>query len=115
VKINSKDFLVQTGEKIKLKQRPTIVMPVYKSKEQYQLILREHIKELRSLQSLLYASNRHSILLIFQGMDSAGKDSAIKYIMSGVDPQGCQVFSFKHPSTTELQHDFLWRTTICLP
>ncbi len=114
-KINSKDFLVQTGEKIKLKKKPTIVMPVYKSKEQYQQILREHIEELRLLQSLLYASNCHSILLIFQGMDSAGKDSAIKHIMSGVNPQGCQVFSFKHPSTMELQHDFLWRTTICLP
>ena len=115
MKINSKDFLVQTGEKLRLKERPTIVLPEYKSKEQYQQILREHIEELRSLQSLLYASNRHSILLIFQGMDSAGKDSAIKHIMSGVNPQGCQVFSFKHPSAMELQHDFLWRTTICLP
>ncbi len=115
MKINSREFLVQTGEEIKLKKRPTIVMPVYNSKEQYQLILKEHIKELRSLQNLLYASNCYSILLIFQGMDSAGKDSAIKHIMSGVNPQGCQVFSFKHPSATELQHDFLWRTTICLP
>ncbi len=113
--INSKDFYVQAGEKIKLKNKPTIVAPVYKSKEEYHQILREHIEELRSLQSLLYASNSYSILLIFQGMDSAGKDSAIKHIMSGVNPQGCQVFSFKHPSAMELQHDFLWRTTIFLP
>ncbi len=115
MKFNSKDLLVQTGQKIKLKNKPTIVAPVYNSKDEYHQILREHIEELRSLQSLLYASNSYSILLIFQGMDSAGKDSAIKHIMSGVNPQGCQVFSFKHPSATELQHDFLWRTTICLP
>jgi PPK2 family polyphosphate:nucleotide phosphotransferase len=115
MKINYKDFFVKTGEDIKLKKRPTIVSPVYRSKEQYQQILGEHIEELRLLQGLLYASNSHSILLIFQGMDSAGKDSAIKHIMSGVNPQGCQVFTFKHPSTMELQHDFLWRTNICLP
>ncbi len=115
MKFDSRDFLVQTGKKIELKSIPTIVTPIYRSKEEYQEILREHVEELRSLQSLLYASNSYSILLIFQGMDSAGKDSAIKHIMSGVNPQGCQVFSFKHPSAMELQHDFLWRTTICLP
>ncbi len=115
MKFNSTNFLVQTGKKIELKSIPTIVTPIYRSKEEYQQILREHVEELRSLQSLLYASNSYSILLIFQGMDSAGKDSAIKHIMSGVNPQGCQVFSFKHPSAMELQHDFLWRTTICLP
>jgi polyphosphate kinase 2 (PPK2 family) len=63
----------------------------------------------------LYASNRYAVLLIFQGMDAAGKDGAIKHVMSGVNPQGCQVFTFKHPSSTELQHDFLWRTTRDLP
>jgi PPK2 family polyphosphate:nucleotide phosphotransferase len=63
----------------------------------------------------LYASNHYAILLIFQAMDAAGKDGAIKHVMSGVNPQGCQVFSFKHPSATELQHDFLWRTTRDLP
>ena len=66
-------------------------------------------------QSLLYADNRHALLLIFQAMDAAGKDGAIKHVMSGVNPQGCQVFSFKHPSATDLEHDFLWRTTRCLP
>jgi PPK2 family polyphosphate:nucleotide phosphotransferase len=64
---------------------------------------------------LLYASNQYALLLVFQAMDAAGKDGAIQHVMSGVNPQGCQVFSFKHPSATELQHDFLWRTTRCLP
>ena len=68
-----------------------------------------------ALQQLLYASNRYALLLIFQAMDAAGKDGAIRHVMSGVNPQGCQVFSFKHPSATELQHDFLWRTTRDLP
>jgi polyphosphate kinase 2 (PPK2 family) len=63
----------------------------------------------------LFASNRYALLLIFQAMDAAGKDGAIKHVMSGVNPQGCQVFSYRHPSATELQHDFLWRTTRDLP
>lgn len=115
MKINSKDFLVRERKKVKLKKWPTNVLPIYKSKEQYRQILAEHIHEMSSLQSLLYASNRHSLLLIFQGMDASGKDGAIKHVMSGVNPQGCQVFSFKHPSAEELEHDFLWRTTRCLP
>jgi PPK2 family polyphosphate:nucleotide phosphotransferase len=73
------------------------------------------VKKLSSLQNLLYADNHYSLLLIFQAMDAAGKDGAIKHVMSGVNPQGCQVFSFKHPSAGELQHDFLWRTTRDLP
>ncbi len=115
MKINSKDFLVKEGKKVELTKWPTIVKPVYKSKEQYKQLLRDHIEELRLLQNLLYASNRYSMLLIFQSMDAAGKDGSIKHVMSGVNPQGCQVFSFKHPSTEELEHDFLWRTTRCLP
>lgn len=115
MKINSKDFLVRPGKKVRLKKWPTNVSPVYKSKEQYHQILAEHIHEMSSLQSLLYASNQYSLLLIFQGMDASGKDGAIKHVMSGVNPQGCQVFSFKHPSAEELEHDFLWRTTRCLP
>lgn len=115
MKINSRDFLVRQGKKVKLKKWSTNVTPVYESKEQYHQILAEHIHEMSSLQSLLYATNRYSLLLIFQGMDASGKDSAIKHVMSGVNPQGCQVFSFKHPSIEELEHDFLWRTTRCLP
>ena len=113
--INSKDFRVQEGDKVNLKKWPTLVDPVYKSKEQYQKLLGEHVAELSSQQQLLYASNRHAVLLIFQAMDAAGKDGAIRHVMSGVNPQGCQVFSFKHPSAGELQHDFLWRTTRDLP
>lgn len=115
MKINLKDFRVQEGEKVKLKKWPTLVKPVYQSKEQYQELLGEQVEELSSLQQLHYASNRDAVLLIFQGMDAAGKDGAIKHVMSGVNPQGCQVFSFKHPSATELEHDFLWRTSQCLP
>ena len=115
MKINSKDFRVREGDEVSLRKWPTIVEPVYKSKEQYQKLLAEHVAQLSALQQLLYASNRHAILLIFQALDAAGKDGAIKHVMSGVNPQGCQVFSFKHPSAAELQHDFLWRTTRNLP
>ena len=115
MKIESKKFRVREGESVKLKKWPTKVKPFYKSKEDYKNILESHIKELIAQQSLLYADNRYSLLLIFQAMDAAGKDGAIKHVMSGVNPQGCQVFSFKHPSAEELEHDFLWRTTRCLP
>jgi PPK2 family polyphosphate:nucleotide phosphotransferase len=115
MKINPKDFRVREGDEVNLKKWPTMVDPVYKSKEQYQKLLEHHVAELSAQQQLLYASNRHAVLLIFQAMDAAGKDGAIRHVMSGVNPQGCQVFSFKHPSAGELQHDFLWRTTRDLP
>jgi PPK2 family polyphosphate:nucleotide phosphotransferase len=115
MRIDSKDFRVRPGEKVKLREWPTIVKPFCKTKEQYQTLLEKHIAELSALQQLHYASNRYALLLIFQGMDSAGKDGAIRHVMSGVDPQGCEVFSFKQPSAEELEHDFLWRTTRCLP
>ena len=106
MKINSKDFRVREEDGVDLKKWPTKVDPVYKSKEEYQNFSREHVAQLSSQQQLLYASNRYTVLLIFQAMDAAGKDGAIKHVMSGVNPQGCQVFSFKHPSPAELQHDF---------
>jgi PPK2 family polyphosphate:nucleotide phosphotransferase len=115
VKINSKDFRVRPGEKVKLRDRPTIVKPFCKSTKAYQELLREHVEELSSLQQLHYAANRYALLLIFQGIDAAGKDGAIRHVMSGVNPQGCQVSSFKQPSADELEHDFLWRTTRRLP
>ena len=115
MKINSNDFRVREGDRVNLRKWPTDVEPVYTSKEHYRELLAEHVAQLSALQQLLYASNRHAILLIFQAMDAAGKDGAIKHVMSGVNPQGCQVFSFKHPSPAELQHDFLWRTTRDLP
>lgn len=113
--INSKDFLVREGSDVNLKKWPTLIDPVCKSKEQYSELLDEHVAQLSSMQQLHYATNRHAILLIFQAMDAAGKDGAIRHVMSGINPQGCQVFSFKHPSATELEHDFLWRTTCDLP
>jgi PPK2 family polyphosphate:nucleotide phosphotransferase len=115
MKIEIKKFCVREGETVKLKKWPTKTKLIYKSKDDYKTILETHIKELSARQSLLYADNRHSLLLIFQAMDAAGKDGAIKHVMSGVNPQGCQVSSFKHPSATDLEHDFLWRTSHCLP
>jgi PPK2 family polyphosphate:nucleotide phosphotransferase len=113
--IHSDDFRVKEGDKINLRKWPTNVAAVYKSKAQYREILADHVARLSARQQLLYASNTYAILLIFQAMDAAGKDGAIKHVMSGINPQGCQVSSFKHPSPTELQHDFLWRTTQDLP
>jgi PPK2 family polyphosphate:nucleotide phosphotransferase len=115
MKISSADFRVREGDEVDLRKWPTVVKPVYKSKKHYQKLLGEHVAQLSALQQLLYASDRYAVLLIFQAMDAAGKDGAIKHVMSGVNPQGCQVFSFKHPSPIELQHDFLWRTTRDLP
>ena len=115
MRIHSKDFRVRSGKKLDLKKWPTIVEPYCKTKEQYQTLLKKHIAGLSALQQLHYASNRYALLLIFQGMDSAGKDGAIRHVMSGVNPEGCDVFSFKQPSAEELEHDFLWRTTCRLP
>jgi len=115
MKINSKDFRVREDDDVDLKKWPTLVDPVYESKEHYKELLTDHVTRLSAQQQLLYADNRHAILLVFQAMDAAGKDGAIRHVMSGVNPQGCQVFSFKHPSAEELQHDFLWRTTRDLP
>jgi polyphosphate kinase 2 (PPK2 family) len=115
MKISSKDFRVKEGDEVDLGKWATKVEPVYESKDHYHKLLEEHVAQLSSLQQLHYASNRYAVLLIFQAMDAAGKDGAIKHVMSGVNPQGCQVFSFKHPSPAELQHDFLWRTTRDLP
>ena len=115
MKINSKDFRVRPGKQVALKDWPTIVQPVCKSKKRYKKLLEEHVDELSSLQCLHYASSRYALLLIFQGMDAAGKDGAVRHVMSGVNPEGCEVFSFKEPSPEELKHDFLWRTTCRLP
>jgi len=115
MKINTRDFCVQAGKNVKLEKWPTRVQPVYQSRKEYRELLAKHVEELSAQQQLQYASDSYAVLLIFQAMDAAGKDGAIKHVMSGINPQGCQVFSFKHPSTAELDHDFLWRTTQCLP
>ena len=115
MKINSKDFRVPAGHQVKLNKWPTKGKPVYKSKKEYGKLLEEHVEKLSSLQRLHYASNHYALLLIFQAMDAAGKDGSIRHVMSGINPQGCEVFSFKQPSAEELQHDFLWRSTCRLP
>ena len=115
MKINLKDFRVRPGTKVKLNQWPTTVKPFCKSKKRYEKLLEAHVEQLSALQQLHYASHRYALLLIFQGMDASGKDGAIRHVMSGVNPQGCEVFSFKQPTADELEHDFLWRTNRHLP
>ena len=115
MKIEAKAFRVREGEKVRLKKWPTKVKPFYKSKEHYQKLLEARTKEMSERQSLFYAHDRYALLLIFQAMDAAGKDGAIKHVLSGINPQGCEVFSFKKPSDEDMAHDFLWRTTRCLP
>ncbi|HEY9281833.1 MAG TPA: ADP-polyphosphate phosphotransferase [Eoetvoesiella sp.] len=115
MKINIKNFYVRENTAVELDKWPTLSKPFYSSKDEYKDSLDTQVEELKDQQELLYASNKYAVLLIFQAMDAAGKDSTIEHVMSGVNPQGCQVFSFKQPSALEQQHDFLWRTTIRLP
>jgi PPK2 family polyphosphate:nucleotide phosphotransferase len=115
MKIRVADYRVPEGEAVDLAKWPTEVRAVYKSKDDYKRLLSDNVAELSAFQELNYAADRYALLLIFQAMDTAGKDGVIRHVMSGVNPQGCQVFSFKHPSGEELQHDFLWRTTRSLP
>ena len=113
--IDSKSYHVPPGKKLNLSEWSTTAPALTNSKKHYQKLLEEHVKDLSALQQLHYASNRHALLIIFQGMDGAGKDGAIKHVMSGINPQGCEVSSFKQPSAEELEHDFLWRTACRLP
>lgn len=115
MKFATKQFRVRAGANIDLDRWPTIIDALYRSDADYSAMLDAQVKELSTQQKLLYASNRYALVVIFQGMDASGKDGAIAHVMSGVNPQGCQVFSFKHPSAIELEHDFLWRTTRDLP
>jgi PPK2 family polyphosphate:nucleotide phosphotransferase len=115
MRIDTKDYLVRPGKKVDLKKWPTDVKPYYSSKEEYKELLAKQVEELSDIQELLYGANQYAFLLVFQGMDAAGKDGAIRHVMSGVNPQGCEVASFKQPSADELEHDFLWRSTQKLP
>ncbi|CAM5396188.1 ADP-polyphosphate phosphotransferase [Eoetvoesiella caeni] len=115
MQIDPEQYRIKKGLKVNLDTRSTQSQPLYKSKNDYEDALAKQVKELTEQQELLYASNQYAVLLIFQAMDAAGKDSTIKHVMSGINPQGCQVHSFKQPSTLERQHDFLWRTTLRLP
>jgi PPK2 family polyphosphate:nucleotide phosphotransferase len=115
MKIETQPFRVREADAVNLDQWATEIKPLCKSKKAYRKQLEEQVDALSDQQRLLYASNRHALLVVFQAMDTAGKDGAIRHVMSGVNPQGCQVFSFQHPSAQELQHDFLWRTSRDLP
>ncbi|MGK2897473.1 MAG: ADP-polyphosphate phosphotransferase [Burkholderiaceae bacterium] len=115
MKIEIQPFRVREADEVDLDRWPTEIKPLCKSKKAYRKLLEDQVEALSDQQRLLYASNRHALLVVFQAMDTAGKDGAIRHVMSGVNPQGCQVFSFQHPSAQELQHDFLWRTTRDLP
>jgi PPK2 family polyphosphate:nucleotide phosphotransferase len=111
----AKAYRVEGAKHFRLKDFNPADTGHWRSKEHAEKCLQEGILRTAELQDKLYAQDRWSVLLIFQAMDAAGKDGIIKHVMSGVNPQGCQVFSFKAPSDLELQHDFLWRTTRCLP
>jgi len=115
MKIRSSDFRIQERGVVHLHKWASGPRTPVRTRQDVQELLASHVKEMSALQQLLYASNRYAVLIIFQAMDAAGKDGAIEHVMSGVNPQGCQVFSFKHPTATEAQHDFLWRTTRELP
>lgn len=111
----AKAYRVNSGKHFRLKDCDPADTGGWHSKERAEEALLEHKARTAELQDMLYAQGLWSLLLIFQALDAAGKDGAIKHVMSGVNPQGCQVYSFKQPSARELQHDFLWRTTFCLP
>jgi PPK2 family polyphosphate:nucleotide phosphotransferase len=110
-----KSYRVDDGKHFRLKEFDPADTGHWDSVEEAKEQLQKDIKRMEELQDKLYAQDRWSVLLIFQAMDAAGKDGTIKHVMSGVNPEGCQVHSFKAPSQAELQHDFLWRTTQALP
>ena len=107
--MNIEKFIVPEGKKLNLKNHPTDYTGDYKDKKVAADDLRKNVERLSELQDVLYAQNSHALLIIFQAMDAAGKDGTIKAVMSGLNPQGCEVTSFKQPSTEELDHDYLWR------
>jgi PPK2 family polyphosphate:nucleotide phosphotransferase len=115
MRIDCDTFLVRPGANAKLADRSTRVDPFYPSKDGYKNILARHVEQLSELQARLTAADQSALLVVFQGMDAAGKDGAIRHVMSGVNPQGVDVSSFKEPSAEELEHDFLWRETLRLP
>jgi PPK2 family polyphosphate:nucleotide phosphotransferase len=115
MKIISSDYAVRRGRHVALRKWPTVAEPVCDSDKEYRALLHDHVEQLSALQRVHYASGRFALLVVFQGLDAAGKDGAIRHVLSGVNPQGCEVSSFKEPSAEELRHDFLWRTTCRLP
>ena len=122
MKISRKDverfigpYRIEDGSKFRMKDFDPADTGGLKSKDKAKELLAHGIEQLAAEQDKLYADDRHALLLVFQAMDAAGKDGTIKHVMSGVNPQGCQVYSFKTPSAEELDHDYLWRSMKCLP
>lgn len=115
VPIDNDEFRVKAGADVDLRRLPTVVDPLYRSEDDARERLATQVQRTSDLQDKLYASARWSLLVVFQALDAAGKDGAIKHVMSGVNPMGCQVTSFKQPSADELAHDFLWRAVVALP
>jgi PPK2 family polyphosphate:nucleotide phosphotransferase len=115
MKIDVSKFRVKAGAKVKLKDLPTKTKSICGSEDEYKQVLEGHVKQLAELHDLLYGANKYAVLLVLQGMDTAGKDGVVKHVMSGVNPTGCEVTSFKQPSSEELEHDFLWRSYAKLP
>lgn len=114
-KIEVNDFLFDGSGKFSISDAKTKIKDFYQDKEDYETSLADLNKQMDELQSMMYAHNRYGLLVIFQAMDAAGKDGTLKAVFSGVNPQGLNVHSFKRPNDTELEHDFLWRTTLQLP
>jgi PPK2 family polyphosphate:nucleotide phosphotransferase len=115
MKMNVDRFRVAQGSRVDLTKWPTLAAPVYKSEDHYAQLLQEYVGTINAQQQLLNASERFAVLVIFQAMDAGGKDSAVAHVMTGINPQGCRVTSFKAPSDQELKHDFLWRAMRELP
>lgn len=115
MKINSKDFKVEAAQKNALKFYPSLVEPLYQNEKEARELLNKTLKNLSTDQELLYAQNEWSVLVVLQGLDTAGKDGLVKHVMKGVNPQGCSVTSFKKPTHLELAHDFLWRAHLQIP
>ncbi len=114
-KIKIDDFRYTPGSSAKLSARPFEIPDVYDDKKDYEEDMQKMREKIEELQAMMYAENRYAMLVIFQGMDTSGKDGAIKHVMSGISPAGMQAFTFKKPNETELDHDWMWRTTVCLP
>lgn len=115
MKIDLEALRVREDEKLSLARRPTTVDPIYPTKADYDEAMTRHARRLAALHERLFARASHALLVILQGMDCAGKDGAIKHVMSGINPQGCRVVAFKTPTPLEARHDFLWRSVIEAP
>jgi PPK2 family polyphosphate:nucleotide phosphotransferase len=115
VKLRAADYRVKPGREVDLADWPTRLGGGDTDEEEMRRLMADHLRQMENVQQRLYASDTHAMLVVLQGMDAAGKDGVIRHVMSGIDPQGCQVASFKAPSVEELRHDFLWRAVRALP